>query len=775
MNSIHRALVALLFAVAFTSSVSAQGDQPVDDWEPASTNQPGSEFPKVNSEGRVMFRIKAPLAKTVSCSFRGSSEFKKDEEGVWTGFTRPLDEGFHYYTISIDGAEVPDPGSKYFFGAMRWGSGVEVPAHDRDFYAVKQTPHGQLREVLFYSESTKTTRRAFVYTPPGYEQSTEKRYPVLYLQHGWGENEYGWSVQGHAGLIMDNLIAEGKTKPFIIVMTYGMTNEVRMGGLRNFDIKDFETVLVDELVPHIDQNFRTLTDQPNRAMAGLSMGSMETKSITLRNLDKFSHIGLFSGATIGKDDVENTEGFKGKVELVFVSYGSKEVDGGRTRRGGNPADSVKQLKEMGINAHYYLSPETAHEWQTWRRSLKEFAPLLFQPEDSLLGNWKVDFDTRIGVQSYAMTFSKESGKLSATAKADVNGRSRDVTFEQVKRAGDTISFVENLNFGGNEIRIEYEGKIDGDTILLSRKVGDFATEKATAKKSKSVDDLVSENAKESMLRGADAQRQQAVAMAGSIDRNFHIYLCFGQSNMDSGGRMNDADHDVPERLLVMADFDNEQRGWQKGNWYHAVPPLAARGRGICMVDSFGKAMVHSLPDDVRVGIIKVCVPGCKIELYQKQSFQSYIDGERDWMKNIVKGYEGNPYQYLVDMAKEAKKHGVIKGILLHQGESNTGDKEWPAKVKSVYDDLMEDLDLNPNEVPLLAGEMVHADQGGRCASHNVIIATLPDAISGARVISSAGLPTDDKLHFNPEGSREFGKRYAAAMLSLLASEGVDAE
>ena len=194
-----------------------------------------------------------------------------------------------------------------------------------------------------------------------------------------------------------------------------------------------------------------------------------------------------------------------------------------------------------------------------------------------------------------------------------------------------------------------------------------------------------------------------------------------------------------------------------------------------MVDSFGKAMVNSLPDDVRVGIIKVCVPGCKIELYQKQSFQSYIDGERDWLKNIVKAYEGNPYQYLVDMAKEATKHGVIKGILLHQGESNTGDKEWPEKVKSVYDDLMKDLDLDPNELPLLAGEMVHADQGGRCASHNAIIATLPESISGARVISSAGLPTDDKLHFNPEGSREFGKRYAAAMLSLLASESVVAE
>ncbi len=199
---------------------------------------------------------------------------------------------------------------------------------------------------------------------------------------------------------MDNLIAEGKTKPFIIVMTYGMTNEIRFGGLRNFDISDFETVLVDELVPFIDANFRTLTDQPNRAMAGLSMGGMETRLITLRNLDKFSHIGLFSGGTISKEDAESTEGFKDKVQLVFVSYGSKEVAGGRTRRGGNPAEAIEQLKEMGINAHYYLSPETAHEWQTWRRSLKEFAPLLFQPEDKLSGTWHSRFETPFGLQTY---------------------------------------------------------------------------------------------------------------------------------------------------------------------------------------------------------------------------------------------------------------------------------------------------------------------------------------------------------------------------------------
>ncbi len=270
-------------------------------------------------------------------------------------------------------------------------------------------------------------------------------------------------------------------------------------------------------------------------------------------------------------------------------------------------------------------------------------------------------------------------------------------------------------------------------------------------------------------------RQRPVAMADALDPNFHIYLCFGQSNMESGGRMNDADRNVDERFLVMADFDNGVRGWQKNNWYHAVPPLAARGRGICMIDAFGKTLVAGLPKNVRVGVIKVSVPGCKIELFQKDSFQSYIENERDWMKNIVKGYGDNPYQYLVDMAKVAQKHGVIKGILLHQGESNSGDKEWPQKVRTVYDNLMSDLHLNPDEVPLLAGELVNADQQGRCAGFNEIMARLPEQISNAHVISSARCTTDDKLHFNSEGSRTFGSRYGEKMLFLLGNEAAVAK
>jgi enterochelin esterase-like enzyme len=231
---------------------------------------------------------------------------------------------------------------------------------------------------MFHSPSTNSERRAFVYTPPGYDQDTEKRYPVLYLQHGYGENEYGWSVQGHAGLIMDNLLAEQKTKPFLIVMTYGMTNEIRFGGIREFDIRPFQTVLCDELIPFIDAQFRTIADQPHRAMAGLSMGGMETKTITLARPDLFSHIGLFSGGSIAVSDIKDLDAFKKQNRLVFVSYGGHEVGGDNPRRGGDPKAATDALKDAGVNTHYYVSPKTGHEWQSWRRSLRELAPLLFQ-------------------------------------------------------------------------------------------------------------------------------------------------------------------------------------------------------------------------------------------------------------------------------------------------------------------------------------------------------------------------------------------------------------
>lgn len=358
-----------------------------NDWKPSTLNQPGQEYPQVNSQGYARFRIIAPEAKSVSVSLglggKGGTTLAKAKDGSWMGTTSgPMDEGFHYYRITIDGGTFNDPGTLSFYGSTRWESGIEIPAHDRDFYDLKDVPHGNVQQILFASKSTSTSRRAFVYTPPGYEKDLNKRYPVLYLQHGWGEDETAWSVQGHANLIMDNLIAENKIKPFLIVMTYGMTNDVKIGGLASFKIEPFQTVLVDELIPYVDAHFRTLSDQPNRAMAGLSMGGIETRLITLANLDKFSHIGLLSGGSISMDDVKNTPGFKDKVKLVFVSYGSRELGnnsfGGRNPFGGDPKENDVALKKAGINSVFYVSQNTAHEFLSWRRSLKEMAPLLFK-------------------------------------------------------------------------------------------------------------------------------------------------------------------------------------------------------------------------------------------------------------------------------------------------------------------------------------------------------------------------------------------------------------
>ena len=286
----------------------------------------------------------------------------------------------------------------FFYGAGRWGSAVEIPAKDRDFYALKNVPHGQLREIHYFGKSSETNRHAFVYTPPDYDKDTSKRYPVLYLQHGAGEDETGWGRQGYAGLIMDNLIAEGKTKPFIIAMEFGgnpfaaprrtnaasagasgtATNTPGRGGFGNFNFGAFEKVLIDDFIPFVDANFRTMADQRHRAMAGLSMGGMQTRTITLGHLDTFSHIGVFSGGSVAVTNITDMPSFKEKVKLVFVSYGSRELGGDRPNRGGDPKANTEALKAAGINAHFYVSPDTAHEWQSLRRSLHEFAPLLFK-------------------------------------------------------------------------------------------------------------------------------------------------------------------------------------------------------------------------------------------------------------------------------------------------------------------------------------------------------------------------------------------------------------
>ena len=369
--------IILIALTTFTISVSickAQITQPaiIEDFKPSSKNQPGQLYPQVNSQGYVRFKIIAPGADSVKVSLglggRGGTKLVQMPDTSWMGTTEgPLDEGFHYYNVRIDGGKFNDPGAMNYYGSVRWESGIEIPAHDQDFYALKNVPHGNVVQVLFPSPSTNTSRRAFVYTPPGYEKNRKKSYPVLYLQHGWGEDETAWSNQGHANFIMDNLIADKKIEPFIIVMTYGMTNEVRMGGMRDFKIGPFQTVLVDELIPYVDAHFQTIAKPTHRAMAGLSMGGMETKTITMNRPDVFSYYGLLSGGVYAPADIKDPS----KVKLIFLSCGSKERPEG-------VKNAAIALKEAGFNAVSYVSEKTAHEFLTWRRSLYQMAPLLFK-------------------------------------------------------------------------------------------------------------------------------------------------------------------------------------------------------------------------------------------------------------------------------------------------------------------------------------------------------------------------------------------------------------
>ena len=362
----------LLFASVTLAGHLCLAQDIKDDFQPSSLNQPGQQYPQVNSQGYARFKIQAPKADSVRVSLglggRGGTVLTKGEDGFFTGTTAgPMDEGFHYYHVTVDGGVFNDPGTLNFFGSTRWESGIEIPAHDQDFYALKDVEHGNVAQVLFPSKSTNTSRRAFVYTPPGYSKEANKRYPVLYLQHGWGEDETAWSNQGHANLIMDNLIADGKIKPFIIVMTYGITNQLRFGHMKEFKIDTFQTVLTEELIPYIDAHFRTLANRDNRAMAGLSMGGMETHTITLNKPEVFSQYALLSGGIYTPEELKD----KQKPKLIFISCGGKE----------NP-DRVKQaadgLKQAGYNAVSFVSENTAHEFLTWRRSLYQLAPLLFK-------------------------------------------------------------------------------------------------------------------------------------------------------------------------------------------------------------------------------------------------------------------------------------------------------------------------------------------------------------------------------------------------------------
>lgn len=410
--------------------------QVTEDFKPATTNQEGKQYPMVNSQRMVRAQISAPQANSVKLDIGGVKyEMKKDDRGVWTGESAPQDEGFHYYQLEIDGASVPDPGSKYYYGASRWGSGIDIPAADEEFYTVKNVPQGSINEVYYWSTVTETMRHGYVYLPAEYYTNPTKKFPVLYLQHGMGENETGWSAQGKTGIIMDNLIAAGKAVPFIIYMDNGLNarpagqqapqggfggfggfgqggqrpqgqapqggfgqggqrpqgqgapqggfgqggqrpqgqgqGQRPRGGFGGFNMGGaFQDVLLKDIIPMVEKKYRVIADTEHRAMAGLSMGGMQTHSITLANPTTFAYVGMFSGGTFNVNELQDAADFKKTNKVLFMSCGGKENMG---------VDKAAQdLKGIGINAFSYVSPETAHEWQTWRRSLYQFAQLIFK-------------------------------------------------------------------------------------------------------------------------------------------------------------------------------------------------------------------------------------------------------------------------------------------------------------------------------------------------------------------------------------------------------------
>jgi len=375
-------------AILITSTLSAQPRQgpqfepPPEGFKPATTNIFLAEYPAVNHETReAIFKVVAPTAQQVQVDIAAKKyDMTKDEEGIWTGMCDPQVVGFHYYAIVIDGVRVTDRNTKTFFGSNWEMSAIEIPeGPEGDYYRFnKEIPHGQVRSIDYWSDINGMERPINVYIPAEYEKNPDNRYPVLYLVHGWGEDETGWSNQGHLANIMDGLIAKGKAVPMIVVMPSG---DIKT----NSDVREASgnvtEIYANDLIPFIDRTFRTYTDREHRAMAGLSRGGSQTCLTVSKNMDKFAWMGTFSGFFIRGDDgietafngmFKDADAFNKQMNLLFINTGSEE----RT-----PEQWVEALKDRGINnVIYHVSEGTAHEWLTWRRALYDFAPRLFVSE-----------------------------------------------------------------------------------------------------------------------------------------------------------------------------------------------------------------------------------------------------------------------------------------------------------------------------------------------------------------------------------------------------------
>jgi enterochelin esterase family protein len=381
----------ILLSIWIAASALCMAQSP-DGAKPASTNVQNARYPLIHPDRRVTFQLRAPEANKVQVRVGQTYDMTRAEDGVWSVTTQPLVVGFHYYSLVVGGVEVNDPASETFFGSDHESSGIEIPEPGVDYYDVKDVPHGQVRQRRYFSTVTNAWRRCFIYTPPDYDSNPAKRYPVLYLHHGWGEDEWSWVVQGRVDAILDNLIAAGKAKPMIIVMENHTSalkpgeQRLQLGGGRggrsgarpdfnNFGATYTEVMLKD-LIPMVERNYRALTGRENRAMAGLSMGGLQTFQTTLQNLDKFAYIGGFSPglpqATIQKIYAD-PGAFNKQVRLLWIGTGTVERDSNP-----NILRLHEELDKNGVKNVYFESPGTAHEWLTWRRSLADFAPRLFQ-------------------------------------------------------------------------------------------------------------------------------------------------------------------------------------------------------------------------------------------------------------------------------------------------------------------------------------------------------------------------------------------------------------
>ena len=391
--------------------------QPPSDCKPSSLNIPGAPYPCVRPDRSVTFRVQAPDAQKVQVRLGGSHDMTKGADGLWMVTIPPQVVGFHYYSIVVDGATVADPATRTFFGSGWDNSGIEIPEPESDaaYYSARDVPHGQVAQRWYYSKVTGKWRRCYVYMPPEYEANARTKYPVLYLLHGWGENEQGWHIQGHVDLIMDNLIAEKKAKPMLVVMdnlnavkpgedaslfaARGVITRASMadvpqaptgggrgapGGGRGGFPSNWGAVFTDmmftDLVPMIERTYRVAPGRENRAMAGLSMGGMQSFMTVLGNMDKFAYLGGFSGSSGGRGGFDpktsnngvfaDAAAFNKKMKVLFLGIGSVEGPGTKT--------FSDALTQAGIHNVYFESPGTAHEWLTWRRYLNDFAPRLFK-------------------------------------------------------------------------------------------------------------------------------------------------------------------------------------------------------------------------------------------------------------------------------------------------------------------------------------------------------------------------------------------------------------